>query len=331
MANGNFGGGDGTALAPYLVEDADDFFAVRDTLALKKHYKQTGNIDFSGKTKSANQILYGTYDGNGFKLTNFVIDSDLFADTFFIYTLHGSIINLEIDSSCSLINKSSTSTVVGGFARHAKSTALIHNCINRANITISLNGRAAGFASIEGDMSNTSENPSIKHCRNYGNITVGPSGYSNFSAGIYVGLGAGRIDGCLNAGDIKGAKSSGICTGIRYISNCKNEGSVLGSDSAAGISILQTNSNTGAATLEKCINTGNIFGGANGAGGIAQTNYAGYAHVLDSCFSLNERISSLVASPRSGYFQRIFSGTSDFSKIILRNCYALDTMELAYA
>ena len=45
MANGLFGGGDGTEISPYIVQDAQDLWAVRNNLSA--HYVQANNIDLN--------------------------------------------------------------------------------------------------------------------------------------------------------------------------------------------------------------------------------------------------------------------------------------------
>ena len=76
MANGNFGGGDGTELNPYLVEDAEDLWAVRDNLSA--HYKQIADIDLNVYSTDDGWIpigqetaeFTGVYDGNGYDIVN---------------------------------------------------------------------------------------------------------------------------------------------------------------------------------------------------------------------------------------------------------------------
>src|SRR5690606_12464670 len=81
MANGNFGGGDGTELNPFLVEDAQDLWAVRDNLSA--HYKQTADIDLNVYSTDDGWIpigqptveFTGVYDGDGYEIRNLWSDS----------------------------------------------------------------------------------------------------------------------------------------------------------------------------------------------------------------------------------------------------------------
>lgn len=76
MANGNFGGGDGTELTPFLVEDAYDLNAVRNNLSA--HYKQTADIDLNVYSTDDGWIpigqatveFTGVYDGNNYEIRN---------------------------------------------------------------------------------------------------------------------------------------------------------------------------------------------------------------------------------------------------------------------
>ena len=85
MANGSFGGGDGTASNPYLVEDAYDLDAIRNYLGdTSVHFKQVADIDMSvitdflpiqdGTSTSNSGVFRGTYDGNGFSILNLSIN-----------------------------------------------------------------------------------------------------------------------------------------------------------------------------------------------------------------------------------------------------------------
>src|SRR5690606_30603477 len=81
VANGNFGGGDGTELNPFLVEDAQDLWAVRDNLSA--HYKQTADIDLNVYSTDDGWIpigqptveFTGVYDGEGYEIRNLWSDS----------------------------------------------------------------------------------------------------------------------------------------------------------------------------------------------------------------------------------------------------------------
>lgn len=77
MANGFFGGGDGTAISPYIVQDAHDLWAVRNDLSA--HYVQVNNIDLNIFVEgngwepigqSSDAPFTGLYNGNNFEIKN---------------------------------------------------------------------------------------------------------------------------------------------------------------------------------------------------------------------------------------------------------------------
>ena len=78
MANGLFGGGDGTELSPFLVEDAQDLNAVRNNLTA--NYRQVVDIDLNeyenwvpiGFHRWGNPtwLFQGVFDGDNFRIRN---------------------------------------------------------------------------------------------------------------------------------------------------------------------------------------------------------------------------------------------------------------------
>jgi hypothetical protein len=76
MANGLFGGGDGTAISPYIVQDAHDLWAVRNNLSA--HYVQVNNIDLNVFVEGngweaigqSDAPFTGLYNGNNFEIKN---------------------------------------------------------------------------------------------------------------------------------------------------------------------------------------------------------------------------------------------------------------------
>src|SRR5690554_37098 len=73
MANGNFGGGDGSLANPFLVEDVYDLDAIRGNR--DNHYAQVADIDMSGfgnwiPIGNSNYPFRSTYNGRGYKITN---------------------------------------------------------------------------------------------------------------------------------------------------------------------------------------------------------------------------------------------------------------------
>lgn len=98
MANGLFGGGDGTELNPYLVEDAHDFNAIRNFPT--SHFKQSAIIDmspYSNIWEAIGDIDYfsGSYDGNNLDIINFRCVSENTA-SLFSYTENATFKNINV-------------------------------------------------------------------------------------------------------------------------------------------------------------------------------------------------------------------------------------------
>lgn len=80
MANGEFGGGDGTKESPFLVEDAEDLDAVRDDL--EACYKQTNDInleEYDNWTMIGDgfeNIFLGDYDGDNYEIRNLKVKAN---------------------------------------------------------------------------------------------------------------------------------------------------------------------------------------------------------------------------------------------------------------
>ncbi len=80
MANGLFGGGDGTESSPFLVEDSQDLNAIRNNLSA--HFKQKKNINFKlienfEPIGSYDTPFIGNYDGSGLEINDLKINSEL--------------------------------------------------------------------------------------------------------------------------------------------------------------------------------------------------------------------------------------------------------------
>ncbi len=76
-AGGNFGGGNGTEINPYIIEDAADLLAVNNRKTAS--YRLNADIDLSGYNFSdapIQEIAAGHFDGNGHVVKNLKITGD---------------------------------------------------------------------------------------------------------------------------------------------------------------------------------------------------------------------------------------------------------------
>ncbi len=255
-AKAQFGGGSGTELYPYLIEDINHLEALADSVngdrtALwnSRHYKLTADITDSLRkpigirTTALLRPFCGSFDGNGYLICLAIDNSntDLFYVGAFGYVTNGEIKNLTV---CGYVNhnKAMGNNVAGGivgsgwsFSSHSYKFK-ITNCINMADV----NGYDAG--GIVGAMA---DGFTIENCINVGNIT-------GYHAGGFIGCSysAGfTINECANYGYIKGNIVGGFATENSYPTRKFN-------------GIIQNSINTG--VVEGNANfTGAILGGSN--------------------------------------------------------------------
>lgn len=183
MANGLFGGGDGTELSPYLVEDAQDLWAVRGNPSA--HYKQIYNIDLNVFNEDGGWIPIGTleapftgsYDGNEFEIKNLWVAGKAYS------SLVGYVSNAKFKNILLLnvLIVSATTDGIGGLAGVAENMAedSIYNCHVRGIINeLAKSGKKIG--GVVGECSSVAS--AINKCSFAGNIYG--SGVSDYIGGI---------------------------------------------------------------------------------------------------------------------------------------------------
>ena len=170
MANGLFGGGDGTAISPYIVQDAHDLWAVRNDLSA--HYVQANNIDLNIFVEGngwepigqSGTPFTGLYNGNNFEIKNLWCGNITGRVGLFGY-------------------------VAGGF---------LHN-ITLSNVILAKPGLDTG--ALAGYITNTSEN-AVVNCHATGIINEQKT-YAGTN-------GVGGLIGCTHRGGIKDSSFTGI-------------------------------------------------------------------------------------------------------------------------
>jgi len=150
LAGGNFGGGTGTELDPYLVEDAADLNAVRNNLTAA--YKQTANIDLISYTswEPIGLPFSGRYDQNGYYIDNLQINSDFTYHGLFGVLANAVINNIDVRNA-SIINTGGPTVYVGILAAIMSNVTMLRGKVQgEASCTESTNGMVGGLcASIE--------------------------------------------------------------------------------------------------------------------------------------------------------------------------------------
>ena len=133
MANGLFGGGDGTEISPYIVQDAQDLWAVRNDLSA--HYVQANNIDLNIFVEGngwepigqAGAPFTGLYNGNNFDIKNLWSGNITGHGGLFGYVYGGFLHNITLSN---VILTKSPAQDIGALAGRVNNTAenAVINC-----------------------------------------------------------------------------------------------------------------------------------------------------------------------------------------------------------
>ena len=220
------------------------------------------DINLTGTQWSAIRDFTGTFDGAGHTVTVNFNNVTLFAD------LKGTVKNLTVAGTIT------GNTRLGGIAANTRGTAVIDNCVNKANIT-STGDHAGGIVGAVNQSDNATV--TITNCRNEGSVTG--KTYAGGILGQDFGIAVVSITACENHGAVSGATAGGIL-GISsddtVISACGNTAVITGTGTAGGI-LGRTDYYT--SSVEKCYNSGSVT--AATAGGIVGLNNA----QIDSCYN----------------------------------------------
>lgn len=215
MANGKFGGGDGSIEKPYLIEDGYDLNAIRDNLLA--HYKIVKNIDMTQVCNEQNgngwmpiEDFRGTLEGNGFSVRNLFINRVEDYQALFKSLRGGAIMNLGLVAVNIVGGSKYCAPLVGWMTTQDD---LVENCFATGNLSAGANigglvGIVDGGAIINSfsdvDITTTgtytaglvsclnNEFSLIKNCYYSGTITGGSSG-----AGCVGQKVNGKVENCF--------------------------------------------------------------------------------------------------------------------------------------
>ena len=244
-----------------------------------------GTFDGAGKSikysipssvTSSYQALFGYIENAEIK--NLTVQGQNLANGQYVAGICAVATNSAIKDCINKINIPSKKVKVAGIVfSSVKST--IEGCINEGNIEGQMH--IAGIVGSTNDDRQNQVDSYIRNCINRGNIKGG-----NAAAGIVGTYTANAeqatpgIENCINEGKITASNANvggivGRFTG--WLKNCENKGTIDGSKkkSIGGI----VGSLTNASTVEKCVNSGNVYG--TSAGGIVgTTNVAAAANKM---------------------------------------------------
>ncbi|MBO7068444.1 MAG: hypothetical protein J6W52_07180 [Bacteroidaceae bacterium] len=198
----------------YMVRESSTF-------GLDPNCRLMNDIDFEGVENLHSPIgptngkkYNGTFDGQGFRIKNMIINRPNSEMQGFFGSLRGNpntrgegtiVKNLIIDKSCSITGGMRTGGITGTGQNNEKEI-IIMNCVNEADIT-SPSNNAGG---ITGGSSSNHPIWKISNCVNTGKITSTADNHE--AAGISAWLGDNgntRVTNCINIGVVEGMDGSG--------------------------------------------------------------------------------------------------------------------------
>lgn len=257
--------------------------------ALNNNYVQTANINLNGSDFTSHMIgsvsdqFTGTFNGNGYSISNFVINTPtqgvgLFGDTSLTAVLSninlsgnisggdevGSLVGVNngvISNSSSIGNLSGTGDFVGGLA--GSSNGSINNSYNTGDVN--------GLASV-GGLVGVNAGP-ISNSYNTGVVSADVNG--SYVGGL-AGLNAGAINNSYSTGAVSVSGNSGYIGGLvgsssgvignSYSSGSVNGGSYIGGLVGLNSAAINSSHSTGS------VNGDNYIGGLVGVSGSPISN-----------------------------------------------------------
>ena len=159
------------------------------------------DLDMTGIELTPAKNFAGTLDGGGFAIKNLHSAKPLFKIN------KGTLKNIVIDASCSFV----PDTLLFG-AIVARNEGVVQNCINRANVTRTIEA-TDNLSNVVGGLIGLSvptvdDGITISGCKNYGNVSIvvgldkDNGEFTTQGVGGVVGYSRTPLDGCENHGDV---------------------------------------------------------------------------------------------------------------------------------
>ena len=253
--------GKGTAANPYKIQNVDDLKLLAEKVnggeAYEgKHFKLTANIDLKNEewtpigTLQGEEVrpFQGTFDGDGYQITNLKISNGGQYAGLFGYT-KGAVIK-----NCNVTGEINGYNHTGGIVGSANVNTKIRNCSFQGNVEG--NGEKRG-----GIVGHTSIGCDVSGCFVTGTVTG-----EKFVGGI-AGWGAGTIKNCYALANVTatGVSAGGIagyyCSNFT-IENCYYSGNVS-AKWAGGIAGYVSESISGSTEIKNCVSLAESVTGSN--------------------------------------------------------------------
>ena len=331
--------GSGTEASPYLISSAQALESLAEQVndgALKTegvYFRQTADIDLSGFKNNSwvpignatgpggtGRTFDGIYDGNGFRIKNFVFEDTTrkYYGLFGLLSESAVIKNLTLDKSCSVTAR----TYVGGLVSRAAGATLI-NCTSYATVYAAGSAGEIPYPRVGGL---AAEGHTFINCTNYGSVKANPDSSGFSSPG---GYGAGGIAciarvmiGCANYGSVvAGGQAGGVvgeisCYGsteekpVGVMVGCGNYGTVEAREWAGGLA------GSAEGIMEDCYNLGTVKVERTQAGGLVgrystSTYYALQVGIHNCYHAGSVQYGAEEAEPVAGHLVGLVQGSAD--------------------
>jgi hypothetical protein len=243
----------GTVQQPYLIRDVSDLGSIY--IKPNAHYRLESSLDISDITWSTAVIpnFDGTFDGNGYIISNLSIEGDAYLGLFGQLGSEAMVYNLGLETvdvkgigvlACSLVvdnngsvsNCYSTGTVygdhtVGGLGGNGYIGGLLGRNQN-GYIAMSYSiGPVIGDYIVGGFMGENDGD--VSNCYSTGGVT------GNWNVGGLAGINDGDVWDCYSNNAVHGFQEIGGLIGRNksngYVANCYSRGEVLGSNDVGGL------------------------------------------------------------------------------------------------
>lgn len=278
-----YSGGTGTAEDPYQIANPSDLLLLAaDTNDYNDCFILTDDVDLAGQIFTTTAIIAadtspsggfqgvaftGTFDGNGYKITNFTIngESNWFFGLFGYIASGGSVKNLGLENF-----SVSGYWFVGGLVGSNKGS--ISNCYSTGTISGSQNSECVGGLVGCNDSS-------INNCYFTGVVSgsesVGGLAGDNYHGSISNCYSTGVVSGdCCLVGGLVGSNNGGS------INNCYSMGTVNGTSDCVGGLVGYNNSDYSNSSISNCYSMGAVSGSSN-VGGLVGYNGGS----INNCYS----------------------------------------------
>jgi len=310
------------------IRTAQDLANIKNNLS--GNYIMMSNVDLSKLgnwtpigTGTGKDSFSGTFDGNGYVISNLSIIGDFQYAGLFGYTDAATIknvglekTNIDITAETSYPYSISVGGVCAAFYKNGKSGA-ISNCYNNGIIAISstISSTSCCIGGICG--SNDSFNNgsfTISNCFNSSTVSaLSTSDSGTGNAGGICGVGDGNItiSNCINTGKISASTNAGGIfgwwIGLGTVSNCTismcNNGGVISSGQYAGG--VGGDSFRTDITINNCSNTGAIYAFSNAGGIFGSDLINNNSTIISRCYN--------TGTVSAGYFSGSYSGVNTYA------------------